>query len=967
MIPANINALLLGEEAGAGAGYQVSRSLRFNSADSSYLSRTPASAGNRKTWTFSCWAKLSYGATDYFLRNVNSGNNDSGYILFSLSSLGDIRLSGWATNWLQTTAVYRDPSAWYHIVLAVDTTQATASNRLKLYVNGSQVTQLAVANYPSQNLVLPINAAAEHDIGVTADFYLADVHLVDGQALDPTSFGEFSATTGVWMPKAYTGTYGTNGFHLDFSNNASAAALGTDTSGNGNTWNVNNMSAAAGVNYANTSTTSASSGTIPNGGTPYWIDILPTNASLDYNGTGFSVHDSSLANYVYWVGDEYSSGNVTRARFDLRDFPSIANVQLYIQSYSGYVDYRARLLDASKTVIAGTDIALTSYTLNWISIPVSGAPRYLEIYCSSGGSRRLLLYAVRVNGITLISGGAGDIDSLVDVPTNGSEVDTGSGGQVRGNYCTWNPLIGSDQFFNYLARSCTFSNGNLDFVANSASNFSSCLSTVGVASGKWYAELSVTVFAGSTSCGFGFINSSQIKDITSGTSLGSAADGYLRVGVAVYNGAGRGSSGYSAIALNDVIMLALDVGAGKAWFGRNGTWDTGSPAVGTTPTVSFTPNGSYLIGAAGYESSAGTLNAGARPFAYTAPSGFKALCTANLPAPVVTKPSTVMDVKLYTGNGSTQTISGLGFSPDLVWGKQRNGTASHVWMDVIRGTGVYLRSDLTNAESANANVITSFDSNGFTLGTSSALNGSTNSYAAWCWDAGSSTVTNTQGSITSQVRANASAGFSICTFTFNSTGTVGHGLGVAPEFIIVKTRGTSAQWLVYHKSLGTSKYIRLSFTGEAVTFADAWNPVNSTVFQMEAGLHTLSTYVAYCWAPVAGYSAFGSYTGNGSSDGPFVYTGFRPRWVMWKSSSTGGSVNYDWIIQDSARMDRNVIQTTRLSANTANSESSDVYVPIDFLSNGFKMRGTGAEGNANTQTYVWAAFAESPFAYSRAR
>jgi hypothetical protein len=247
MIPGSANPLLLASAASA-AGYNIERSLRFNSADSAYLSRTPSVAGNRKTWTYAFWAKLSYGNTDYFLRNVKSGNSDSGYILFSLSSLGDIRVSGWATNWLQTTAVFRDPSAWYHILLAADTTQATASNRLKLFVNGTQIATFTVANYPTQNLDLPINATGEHDIGVSADFYLADVHLIDGQALDPTSFGEFDAN-GVWQPKAYTGSYPGNSFHLDFADNSAAttAGIGKDVSGNGNDWTPVNLSVAAGA------------------------------------------------------------------------------------------------------------------------------------------------------------------------------------------------------------------------------------------------------------------------------------------------------------------------------------------------------------------------------------------------------------------------------------------------------------------------------------------------------------------------------------------------------------------------------------------------------------------------------------------------------------------------------------------------------------------------------------------------
>ena len=235
-----------------GGGYEIERSLRFNRADSANLSRTPSIASNRKTWTWAGWVKMSGLGPNQYIFNTGGGLPIDGFAFTANNNIKYRSYNGTSeVIQLITTQVFRDASAWYHIVFAMDTTQATESNRLKLYVNGTQVTTFSSQRYGSQNYDTNINNTAPHLIGTYAgldylDSYLADIHLIDGQALDPTSFGEFD-TNGVWQPIAYEGTYGTNGFHLPFSDNSTAAALGTDTSGNGNTWTVNNLSVAAGA------------------------------------------------------------------------------------------------------------------------------------------------------------------------------------------------------------------------------------------------------------------------------------------------------------------------------------------------------------------------------------------------------------------------------------------------------------------------------------------------------------------------------------------------------------------------------------------------------------------------------------------------------------------------------------------------------------------------------------------------
>jgi hypothetical protein len=342
-----------------------------------------------------------------------------------------------------------------------------------------------------------------------------------------------------------------------------------------------------------------------------------------------------------------------------------------------------------------------------------------------------------------------------------------------------------------------------------------------------------------------------------------------------------------------------------------------------------------------------------------------------------------MDAVIYTGiTQSPRTISGFSFEPDFVWVKNRSISAGHYLWDSVRGTDANLRSDGTfdeaSVSAASNGIISTNASDGFivkdgiTSGSNVGSSGS-NAYVAWCWDAGSSTVTNEEGSITSQVRANASAGFSVVTFT-SPTGTgnfsVGHGLGVTPEFVIVKSRNAVGVWYVYHKSLATDYYLRLNGTDAAATNGVQWGAgMTSSVIGLRAGYSTVggATTVAYAWTPVDGYSSFGSYTGNGSADGPFVYTGFRPRWILIKLADSLST--YPWEIYDTARSEYNAMNVT-LAPNTSTSESGQPYPGlIDATSNGFKIRSANATSYINypAGNYIYAAFAEHPFSLARAR
>jgi hypothetical protein len=771
--------------------YNLTKSLRFRSSASAYLNRTPASSGNRRTWTFSTWVKRgTFANYEAFFGGVKSSGRDDA-IRFSESAGSNqlyILFDEGATG-LTTTQLFRDPSAWYHIIVAVDTTQATASNRVKLYVNGSQVTAFATASYPAQNYDCGINNSSLQTIGKRPngdyfDGYQTEINFIDGQQLTPSSFGSTNALTGVWQPAKYTGTYGTNGFYLKFTDTTSTTTLGYDFSGNSNNWTTNNLSLTAGSTY----------------------------------------------------------------------------------------------------------------------------------------------------------------DSMTDVPTLTSA--------TTANYCVFNPLDkGSTNF--------TFSNGNLTISGASAS--SATRATMAVSSGKWYWEATPTAIGNGLGVGFAG-DSSRFNPATwnAGTYVIYQSDGNKHI-----NGS---ASAYGATyTTSDVIGVALDMDAGTITFYKNNT-SQGTASTGLTGV--YLPVFSQTSGA-----TTGTINANfgaGSGFTYTPPTGFVALNTFNLPTSTIVKGNTVMDATTYTGTGSAQSITNAGaFKPDLVWIKGRSAATDHKLTDSVRGTTKSLQSNDNGSEGTDTQGLTAFNTNGFTVGTSTNYNNLSATYVGWNWQAGQgSSSSNTSGSITSTVSVNATAGFSIATYTGNGTAgaTVGHGLGVAPSMMIIKSRSTAGtDWGVYHASLGNTVILFLNSSGAYAGPNSAyWNNTSpsSSVFTLGVASElngNTRTFVAYCWSEIAGFSKFGSYTGNGSTDGTFVYLGFRPKFVIMKKSSAAE----DWAVLDSSRSPYNVT-TADLYPDLIQGEDVG-NARADLLSNGIKFRTVGGQWNLNGATYVYMAFAENPFKNALAR
>lgn len=658
---------------------------------------------------------------------------------------------------------------------------------------------------------------------------------------------------------------------------------------------------------------------------------------------------SSATLYVNGVSVGTGTGTPTASTFNANGITH----RLWARYWSGgptwtYTDgYLSRICFVDGSALTPSSFGYTDATTNqWVSKSAGACKAVVD----AGGTNSFMLefndgtsttalgndYSSKNNDWTSsghsVTAGV-TYDWMTDTPTN--------------NFATLNPV---DVAFG-VSGGNTLSNGALGSVAPAAQGVSQ--TTTRMPSGKWYFEATRGA-VGTT------LSANYVGFRASGTIGYYAADGSV--------GSVTGTAG-ATYTTNDVIGVAVDRDAGTIEFFKNGTTQGGS----RTLTTYNDADSSFVV--SGYNAGAWNVNFGQRPFTYTPPTGYKSLCTANLPAPTIKNPKLHFDVAKYTGTGASLnvTVDGNGNSlvvaPDLAWVKNRGVGNSHVLVDTIRGVNNCLVSNATDAEATIANTVTAFLSNGITVNNTGNTGLNTNTYAAWLWKAGgagsANSVTGT-GAVAGTTSANTTAGFSISTFTAQTSGvgTFTHGLGVAPSFVIIKGRTGTVGWNVWHSALANTEYILMNSTAAKVTAAtNRWNSTSpsSTTVTLGSDWAGLGTQVAYVFAEVPGFSKFGSYTGNGNADGPFVYCGFRPRFVLLKCTSAVGS----WDVFDSTRNTSNLTDLN-LYANVTDAEGASVSHCIDILSNGFKIRGTGANINA-AQTYIFAAFAETPFQYSSAR
>ena len=565
-----------------------------------------------------------------------------------------------------------------------------------------------------------------------------------------------------------------------------------------------------------------------------------------------------------------------------------------------------------------------------------------------------------VNNISLTAGST--YDSMTDVPTLTSA--------TAANYATINPL-------DYNSTYLTLNDGNLHqtyagVVAAAASRATMVIPTTG----KYYWE----VYINATGGGSGErirVGITRPTTAISGNSIDGSATSYLQMSNGQKRNNSTDSTYGSGFSATQIIQVLYDATAGAIYFGQNDSYANGSGSFNqtfSTATAAFTGlSGEFMPCFVTYGGADIAVNFGQRPFAYTPPTGFNRLNTFNLPTPTIgatasTQANDYFNVVTYTGNGSVgRAVTGVGFKPDFTWIKGRSDADYNYLVDIIRTYPNRLFSNLTDAASTESNTVTSSDSDGFTVGSDAGVNRNNSTYVAWNWIANGAGVTNTAGSITSTVSASTTAGFSIVTYTgTGSNATVGHGLGVAPSMYIVKRRSNTGNWYVYHISIGNTNRLRLDETSASTAESAAWNNTSptSTVFSIGTSVDvnaSTNTYVAYCFAQVAGYSAFGSYTGNGSTDGTFVFTGFRPKFVLIKRSDSAA----DWYLYDSARGSYNENKSS-LYPNSSDAEGSSL-AGHDFLSNGFKVRTSINSQNTNGGTYIYMAFAETPQKFALAR
>ena len=524
------------------------------------------------------------------------------------------------------------------------------------------------------------------------------------------------------------------------------------------------------------------------------------------------------------------------------------------------------------------------------------------------------------------------------------------------NFCTLNPL---DNALPALLE------GNTNTGTAGANSWKMARSTFELTTGKWYWEMKWTGNTVNSTNGY------QMGLKTAASTLTAAAQqagSYAFQATEIFLTAGSLntvtiSPGSATTGQNDIIMFAYDADAGKMWIGVNGTWtSSGNPAAGSNNQWASIPTTGVSPFAGVYGSNISVdCNFGQKTYAYTPPSGFNAISTANLPDPAIPLSSAHFNTVLYAGTGSAQTISGVGFQPDFSWTKCRSAATWHRLVDAVRGSNKEYFSNDPYAEvnSAGGARAMTFESDGFAWGGNSGdVNGSGRNYVSWNWKANGAGSTDTSGDIDATVSANPTAGFSIVKYTATSDpdATVPHGLGVAPEMVFYKW-GSSA-WYCWTTVIdGSNDRLVLDRDDAKTTVSATYGSFTSSFIR---GIDVSTGVIAYCFASIPNFSKIGVYTGNNAADGPMILTGFKPAWVMVKRTDAGN----EWIILDVKR-DIDNVASHRLFPNLADAESTS-QSPMDILSNGFKLRTSAGICNA-AGTYLYMAFAEAPFKYANAR
>ena len=856
----------------------IANSLIFDAASNAGLTRTPSSAGNSKTFTVSVWAKRCVlgdqsGSNTYGQRIFNAGSTGpSNFFDIKWSGTGDteganrLHIREYSSSAEQieywTNRTFEDTSKWYHILLAVDTTQSSSGDRIKLYVDGDQITSWYRSNAPSLNFDTRVNSTVLHSIGKftgattnNLDGYLAEFNLVDGQALAPASFGITDTSTGRWIPKTVE----------PFPTTTTDIAVTVVSSGG-------NKYALDGVTQGTV--------TLIEGAT-YKFD------QSDSSNSGHPLRFSTTSDGTHGGGSEFTSGVTTAGT----PGSSGAYTQITVPTGTATLYYYCSVHSG----MGGTANTQDQYGTNGFRCKFQDSSALGDD--TSG------------NGNDFTSTNLATTDQTTDSPTQ--------------NHATLNPNPDT---------SGTLSEGNLKLLTNNT-GYNVKLATLKPTSGKYYMEITVNA-AGSTPTAI--VGVQEVATAPSSSSQYFPRNygyGWYQNNGNIYDAGTNVVASGSSYTSGDVLAIALDLDNQEVKFYKNNSLDN---------TIGL--NGTHVaIAVADYANSYYaqlTCNFGQKSFTYTPPTGFVALQQDNLPE---------------TGRGITS----------MTWVKNRETTNNNMIIDSSRGQSKHLYVDRDDAElDYDQRGMIKFLKGGYSCGEYNFINASGNGIVSWNWVAnGGTRETNTNGSINSTVQANTTAGFSIVEYTATgSVATIGHGLSSAPETVWVKSRSndTGDGFSIQHVSTGTDFY-DLSKTNAANSNTVVWNTVpTSTVFTIgtATGVNTSSaTYIAYCWHSVEGFSKFGSFTGNGSTDGTFVYTGFKPACVIIKNASAA----YRWVILDNKRDPINPAGKWLTPDQNVAEYNYNTSYPHDFLSNGFKLRSNTTVTNRSGDRFIYMAWAEHPF------
>ena len=817
-----------------------------------YLQRQPSSAGNQKTWTYSTWVKrTNVGSTQQLLAIGNTSSSPWFLLYFSGS---DQINAYWYTNGTVNSnqswePKLRDMSAWYNIVLRNDTTQSTASNRAKLYINGVEATP-GNSQWPTENYDTLINGTSMHFIGRQGggqylNAYISETIMLDGTSTDASAFGEFK--NGIWIPIEPDVTYGTNGFRLQFKGSNADDSIdgpGGDTSGNTHHFTRSGIT----------------------------------------DGTDAAIPDCPENNFCVLGG---------------------AQTRRYGASHN------STMTEGNLKAATGGNASHNFGTMAINQVCANGSGVYFEIRNVSIDGNRNYGGVVGDSGVNNESSAA-----------NGASYSFPIKGLIG--------LMASPRgYFN----TATDASGSLDLTANAN-------------------------FVNGDVIGFAIKSDGKFFVHRNGTYLDNA----------------DGNTGNPTTGANPIATIDLTEGDWFPYCGYNSTLH-----------ANFGQDGSFT----GTETSGGNSDAnGFGDFMFAVPTGYLAICSANMVKPAIgpdsgSQANDYFNAVTYTGNGGTLSVSGFGFQPDLLWIKSRNITGNQRWTDSSRGVSFNIISSADDAEKGDSDAedIDSFDADGFTVTQASYddFNDGSDTYVAWGWKANAGTDTASASESGDNPaynqQANAKAGFSIIKYTgTQAAGTIPHGLGAVPKWMVFKNREVDGNaWIVYHSENTTAPetdHLRLGSGSGSNTTADSDTRFNDTaptssVFTLGADGNINDDGVGcmgYIWTPIEGFSKFGSFIGNGNNDGPFVYTGFLPRWIMIKNSEASAN----WRMHDTARQTLNDDGGHLLLADSNSAEITNEY-DLDFLANGFKLRSSDLYENGAGQVMVYMAFATNPFKYTNAR